>query len=280
MSLSRRVKVGVVQLNCTEDKEQNLARVETFIRAAAKEGSDIVVTPENTNFISSLDKKVSASEDYQGPTVTLFKKLARELRVYLLLGSFNERVDSSKCYNTSLLFSPEGTIVAKYRKLHLFDVTLPRGEVFKESDFVKRGSEVVVADLPWGKVGLTICYDLRFPELYRLLAKKGTEVIFVPSAFTFTTGRDHWLPLLQARAIENLVYIVAPAQWGKHDKEGKRESWGRSAVIDPWGIPLAVLPDGEGYTVVDLWLERVSVLRRSIPVLQNSRFDIKEVEYG
>ena len=199
------------------------------------------------------------------------------LGIHLLLGSFNEKnddpaetVDSSRCFNTSVLFGPGGEVLATYRKIHLFDVDIPEVR-FAESATCRPGERPVVVDTPLGRLGLSICYDLRFPELYRGLRGEGAEVLLVPSAFTLATGKDHWLPLLQARAIENQCYLIAPAQHGRHDDGGLRESWGHAAILDPWGQPVAVASDGPGLALAEIDLERVAQVRRQMPVWEHRR---------
>jgi predicted amidohydrolase len=196
--------------------------------------------------------------------------LARRLRVTLLLGSLPERVPGdARVRNTSVLLGPDGGTVAVYRKVHLFDIDLPGMEHLKESKAVVPGDEVVLADTALGLVGLSICYDLRFPELYRELVRRGARVLCVPSAFTERTGRAHWEVLLRARAIENLAYVLAPAQVGHHG--GGRTSHGQAMVVDPWGAVVAQVPDGEGIALAELDFERLARLRRDLPALSHRR---------
>jgi predicted amidohydrolase len=204
--------------------------------------------------------------------------LAAELGVHLLVGALAEQridaageVDTARCYNTSVLFGPGGEQLASYRKMHLFDVDVPGGLTIRESDSIAPGEEVVVADTSLGKIGLSICYDLRFPELYRALVDRGAQLIAVPSAFTLTTGKDHWHTLLRARAIETQAWFIAPAQWGTHDEAGKRQSYGHSLIIDPWGAVVADKGHGEGICFAEIDLDRVAAARRAIPVAQHRR---------
>jgi predicted amidohydrolase len=198
---------AVVQLNCTSDEKANWESASGLIERAAGHGARFVATPENTNYLGPHAEKVRRAEPLDGPTCERFAGLARGLGIHLLLGSFNEKSDeASRCYNTSVLFSPEGAILAVYRKIHLYDVNVPGGANFAESATCKPGDAVVVAATPLGPIGMTICYDLRFPELYRKLVDGGAEIITIPSAFTLATGKDHWEPLLRARAIETQCY--------------------------------------------------------------------------
>jgi deaminated glutathione amidase len=187
-----------------------------------------------------------------------------------VLGGFPEKSpEPGHIYNTSVLLGPEGTVLAAYRKIHLFDVDLPGGARFRESDAVTAGSEAVLATCPFGAIGLSVCYDLRFPELYRQLTARGARILTVPSAFTAETGKDHWHVLLRARAIENQAFVIAPAQFGAHG--GKRASYGHAVVIDPWGVILAEVGNHEGIAVADLDLAYQDQVRRALPCLQHRR---------
>ncbi len=263
---------AVVQLNSTADREASVASAEALVRRAAGLGAGFVATPENTSFLGQHEEKVRLAEDLDGPTCRRFADLARELGIWLLLGSFNERGESpGKCRNTSVLFDPDGARAAVYRKLHLFDVDVSEKVRFRESATVEGGRDVVVAETPFARLGLSICYDLRFPELYLELVGRGAEVLTVPSAFTLTTGKDHWEVLLRARAIESQCWLVAPAQHGRHDDDGLRESWGHSMIVDPWGQVVAMVPDGTGVALAEIDLERLRRVRRSIPVREHRR---------
>ena len=176
------------------------------------------------------------------------------------------QVDTERCHNTSLLFGPNGGLVSTYRKVHLFDVDIPGGLTVKESDSIARGDSVVVADTELGRLGMSICYDLRFPEMYRAMVDRQVDMIAIPSAFTMTTGKDHWHALLRARAIETQCWVLAPAQWGIHDEAGKRHSYGHSMIIDPWGTVVAEKGDGEGICIAEIDLNYSSKVRQSIPV--------------
>ncbi len=263
---------AVVQLSSTSDSERNLDSAERLVRAAAARGAALVATPENTNFLGPHGEKVRRAEPLDGPTCGRFAALAQELGIHLLLGSFNEASgDPEHCFNTSVLFDPAGRVAAAYRKLHLFDVDVPGGIAFRESDTVAAGSEVVVARTPLAAIGLSICYDLRFGELYRSLVERGAELLAVPSAFTAATGKAHWEVLLRARAIECQAYLLAPAQHGRHDDGGLRESHGQSMIVDPWGQVLAQVPDGPGFALAEIDLKRVARVRQAIPVAAHRR---------
>jgi nitrilase len=214
---------------------------------------------------------VELAEALDGPTHRGLARLAEELGIHLLIGSVAERAegDGQRCHNTSLLFGPAGELIASYRKMHLFDVDIPGGVSFAESRTCARGSELVVAPTALGKIGLSICYDLRFPELYRALLDGGAQILTVPSAFTLMTGKDHWHVLLRARAIETQCYVLAPGQWGAHDDEGLRRSYGHSVIIDPWGTVVAECSDGEGLCVAEIDLDRVASVRRSMPLAEH-----------
>ena len=218
------------------------------------------------------DHRLSIAErlDGGGPILTAMADLARATRVHLLLGGFPERSEEPRLiHNTSVVLDPDGQVVATYRKIHLFDVDLPGGARFRESDAVKPGVEPVIAALPFGAVGLSVCYDLRFPELYRALAARGARILAVPAAFTAETGKDHWHVLLRARAIENQAFVLAPAQFGTHG--GKRASYGHALVIDPWGVVLAESGNHEGVAVADLDLAYQDEVRRTLPCLRHRR---------
>ena len=262
---------AVLQLNSTSDVERNWRTARDLVEQAAAEGAEFVATPENTNYLGPHQEKVRA-EGLDGPTCGRFGELARQLGIHLLLGSFNERgPDEGRCYNTSVLFGPTGERLAVYRKMHLFDVDVSVAVRFKESDTVAPGEEPVVARTELGNLGLTICYDLRFGELYRRLVEMGAEILAVPSAFTHTTGRDHWHPLLRARAIESQCWLLAPAQWGRHDDQGLRESFGHAMIVDPWGWVAAMAGPGPAMIMAEIDLERVRKVRAAIPMAAHRR---------
>lgn len=266
-----------VQLRCTTDVEANLAATERWLRQAASLGAKLVATPENTAFLGPQFHKVELAEDLDGPVGSRLAALADELSLYLVVGGLAERrlvdgvLDTSRCYNTSVVFGPNGDRLASYRKIHLFDVDVPGGLCIRESDTVAAGEELKVIETPFGVLGLSICYDLRFPEMYRALRDAGAEILLVPSAFTATTGKDHWHALLRARAIETQCWVMAPGQWGRHDAEGKRQSYGHSLIVDPWGTVVADKGHGEGLCLATIDRERCAQVRRSIPVSEHRR---------
>lgn len=268
----RRFLAAVLQLNSTSDGEGNWQAARELTERAAAAGATFVATPENTNFLGPHAEKVRRAEGLDGPTCERFAGLARKLGIHLLLGSFNERsADPGRCHNTSVLFGPDGGRLAVYRKIHLFDVDLSPSVRFTESETVAPGEEPVVVATDLGHLGLTICYDLRFGELYRRLVELGAEILTVPSAFTLTTGRDHWHPLLRARAIESQCWLLAPAQWGRHDDKGLRESFGHAMIVDPWGHVVAMAADGPGLALAEIDLERLRRVRAAIPVADHRR---------
>ena len=263
--------VACVQLRSGPDVAANLARVEALVARAARYGATLVATPENTTLLAAPDRKVALAEPLDGPTHRALGDIARAHGVWLLVGSVAEACadDPARCHNTSVVFDAAGTLVAAYRKLHLFDIDLADGTRFRESAHIAPGADVVVVDTPVGRLGLSVCYDLRFPELYRRLVDAGAELISVPSAFTLTTGRDHWHPLVRARAIECQAWVLAPAQEGPHG--GGRHSYGHSLVVDPWGTVVADCPDGEGLALAEVDLARVAEVRRAMPVAAHRR---------
>lgn len=262
-----------IQLQGSSDVARNLRVTEQLIRRAAAAGAQFVATPEATTYLGPHSRKVELAEAVDGPTHRALGELAAELGITLLIGSVAERAegDPDRCHNTSLLFGPDGALIASYRKLHLFDVDVPGGVRFQESRTCAPGDQVVFADTPVGPMGLTICYDLRFPELYRALRDRGAQLLCVPSAFTLMTGKDHWHVLLRARAIETQSYVFAPAQWGAHDDEGLRQSYGRACIVDPWGQVIAECSDGEGLCLAEIDLDRVVQLRARMPVGEHRR---------
>jgi predicted amidohydrolase len=284
--------VACVQLNGSSDVEKNLRSTEALVERAARAGAELVATPEATTFLGPHDRKVALAEPIDGPTNARLARLAARLGITLLVGSVAEACDARRAYNTSLLFGPKGERLATYRKLHLFDVDIDGGVRFLESDRTAAGADVVVADTSVGKLGLSICFDVRFPELYRALADRGAEILAVPSAFTLMTGKDHWHVLLRARAIETQCWLLAPAQWGAHDdqdpgaapgsgreKQGAlRRSYGHSLIVDPWGVVVAECGDGEGICLAEIDREKVLSVRRQIPMDANRRLATQERE--
>ena len=261
---------AAIQMLASDDKAANIEQAERSIRQAASDGARVIALPEV--FIWRGGKKIerASAEPIPGPTTTRLADLARDLGIYLLGGSILEEVPrSNKAYNTSLLFGPQGDLLATYRKIHLFDVDLANGVSARESDTRQFGDAIVVAETELCPMGLTVCYDLRFPELYRALTFKGAQIIFVPSAFTAYTGRAHWETLLRARAIENQVYVIAPDQYGKNPQSF--ETHGHSMIVDPWGKILAELPDGSGIAIAEIDLAYLMNVRVELPALTHRK---------
>ncbi|MFT4622863.1 MAG: putative amidohydrolase [Myxococcota bacterium] len=263
---------AAVQLTSTSDEATNLSVAQALIRRAAGFGATLVVTPEQTNYLGPHAEKVRRAQPIDGPLVQGFCDLARELSITLVLGSFNEASDEpSRCYNTSVAIGPDGKLIAAYRKIHLFDVDHSDTVRFRESSTCKPGTEPVVAETAVGQIGMSICYDLRFPELYRHYVDHGATLLTVPSAFTLTTGKDHWHALLRARAIETQCYVIAPGQHGHHDDGGLRESYGHSMIIDPWGQIIGMCPDGDGLALAEVDPRRTQRIRAGMPLAQHRR---------
>ena len=260
--------VAAIQMNAQEDIELNWTTAKSLAAEAKRRGAELVAFPETFLYVGP-DK--TAACDLDDKWLPQFAELAQRLGVYLLAGSVGERIpESKKIYNTSVLLDRSGNELARYRKIHLFDATLPNGRSYRESDYIAPGSEAVTANTEFGEVGLSICYDLRFPELYRKLTSGGaTRMIFIPSNFTLMTGKDHWLPLLRARAIENQVYIIAPNQHG--EKYGGRASYGKSAIIDPWGSVIALAPDREAVITAEVDFAYQDQVRAALPCLAHVR---------
>jgi deaminated glutathione amidase len=263
------MRAAAVQLNSTDDKQRNLEAAERLVRAAADDGAELVALPEKWNLLGSGDTLQAGAEPLDGPAITAAREWASELGIHLLAGSITARVPGEdKPTNTSVLIGPEGEIEATYRKIHMFDVDVG-GVAYRESEHEQPGDEIVVAHAGEVPLGMTVCYDLRFPELYRILAVRGARVLVVPSAFTLHTGKDHWEVLLRARAIENSAFVVAPNQVGKAPPH--YHSYGRSMIVDPWGVALAMAPDGEGFVAAELDLALQDRVRESLPALANRR---------
>lgn len=273
----RGVLAAVVQMTATSDVAATWKQAEDGIRAAAARGARFVATPENSTFLGPHVDKVRLAESVNGPMIGRFASLASELGLFVLVGSFNERApdDAARCYNTSVLLGPDGGVRAVYRKLHLFDVDVSDDLRFRESDTTVPGNRVVTSALDGHTLGMSVCYDLRFPELYRALADDGATVLAVPAAFTAATGKDHWEVLLRARAIETQCWVIAPGQVGRHDDGGLRQSHGHSMIVDPWGHVVARCSDGPGMAMADLDLTRVVRVRRAMPVASHRRIPLE-----
>ncbi|HEY3959424.1 MAG TPA: carbon-nitrogen hydrolase family protein [Solirubrobacteraceae bacterium] len=289
------MRVAAIQLNSTADRAANLAGADRLTRAAAADGAELIVLPEKWSGIGSEEDLRAGAEELGGawedptgsaagqggasgarggsaggPAIAWARRIARELEIDLIAGSIAERVPGrEKLANTSIHVDPSGAIKAVYRKVHMFDVEID-GKTYRESDVEEPGEEIVVSQTAGGvELGLSICYDLRFPELFRILAVRGARVIALPAAFTLPTTRDHWETLVKARAIENQAFVIAANQIGPHP--GGMRSGGRSMIVDPWGVVLAQAPDREGCIVAELDLERQLQIRTQLPVLANRR---------
>ena len=260
----RQYMAAAVQLQSTEDVASNLESATTQIRRAAGAGAILVVIPENFAFLRIEKTTTQPLIGLDHPIVESFQSLAKELNIHLFLGSIPEpSAVPNKVHNTSVAIDPNGQILASYRKLHLFDIDIPGTVTLKESDNVVSGSDVCLAETTLGSIGMSICYDLRFPELYRALTVQGARVLLCPAAFTLQTGKDHWLPLLRARAIENQAFVIAPGQFGHHG--GARNSYGKSVIIDPWGITLGIAADGVGFTMAQIDYDHQDRIRAGLP---------------
>jgi predicted amidohydrolase len=271
------VRVAAVQLNSTGDKSRNLEVAERLVRAAAADGAVLVALPEKWNLLAAGEEMAAGAEPLDGPSLGAARNWARELGVHLLAGSIAERgEESERAFNTSVLIDPAGEDIAVYRKIHMFDVRAG-GVEYRESEHEQAGNEigegeVFGEEIGHVRVGLTVCYDLRFPELYRILAVRGANLIAVPSAFTVATGRDHWDVLLRARAIENQVFVLAPNQVGEAPPH--YSSYGHSAIVGPWGGVLAVAEEGERFVAADLDFGEQERVREELPSLASRRPDV------
>ena len=273
MTRPRHFTVAAVQMTSTADRDKNLAIVEYMARRAVDGGANLVALPENFAYIRPENEGARYAETLEGELVARLRGLSTELACYILAGSIPERIGKSrKIHNTSVLIGPTGEILAVYRKIHLFDIRMRGKVVFQESKVVSAGDEPVVVETPLGTFGLSICYDLRFPELYRWQAQHGAQVLFIPSAFTAYTGRDHWMTLVRARAIENLCWVVAPAQVGQHNPS--RQSFGHTLIVDPWGAVVGMLESEEGIVTSRIDLEHLAKVRAGLPCLDHARPDL------
>lgn len=260
-----------LQLNSTGVAEENVATVERLARQARKLGATLIMTPEVTTLVTRMTPQVIAActhAEADDPSVAAFARLACELEAWLLIGSIPIRVGEAQAANRCFLFGPDGAIAASYDKIHMFDVDLPNGERYRESKSFRPGAAATTADLPWGRLGLSICYDLRFPHLYRALAKAGADFLTVPAAFTKTTGEAHWHILLRARAIETGCFVFAPAQTGIHAGDG-RKTYGHSLIIAPWGEVLADAGQAVGVISATIDPAQVAEARARVPALSH-----------
>ena len=262
--------VAAVQMNSGPDKAANVEAATRWIREAHRRGAALVGLPETFAWMGPEAERAGAAEPLDGSTLTRMAALARELKIHLLAGSILETGPADgRLYNTSVLLGPDGERRAVYRKIHLFDVELNDGATYRESAGVAPGSELVAASADFATVGLSVCYDLRFPELYRGLSGRGADLLAVPAAFTLATGKDHWEVLLRARAIENQSYVLAPAQVGQHP--GKRVTYGNAMVVDPWGLVVSRASEGEGLALASFDPQLLNDVRRRLPALRHRR---------
>jgi len=265
------VRVAAVQLNSNGDKARNLAAAERLVRGAAADGAELVALPEKWNHLAAGEEMAAQAEPLDGPSLAAARAWARELGVHLLAGSIAERnpeAGEGRAFNASVLIGSDGADLAVYRKIHMFDVEAG-GVEYRESDHETPGAEIVSAAVDGVELGMSVCYDLRFPELYRILAVRGARLLAVPAAFTAATGRDHWQPLLRARAIENQAFVLSPNQVGEAPPH--YNSHGRSAIVDPWGVVLATAPDEQCFVAAELDLAAQRRVREKLPSLANRR---------
>ncbi len=270
--MAERVTVACIQVSAGRDVEPNIASTGNLVRRARDAGAEFILTPENVLMLEpKREPKFAKAEDEANPKgIAAFQALARETGAWLMAGSLAVKVPGEeRLANRSYLFDPQGGIVARYDKIHMFDVNLAKGESYKESSQFRPGSEAVLAETPWGKLGMTVCYDLRFPALYRALAQAGARLISIPSAFTVPTGEAHWHTLLRARAIETGCFVLAPAQTGTH-AEGRR-TYGHSLIVDPWGKILADGGEDTGFVTAELDLAKIDEARAMVPSLGHDR---------
>lgn len=268
-----------IQFTSARDYEPNIRIVSDLVRRARDGGADFVLTPENTGLTEPIGKlrRAKARDEANHPVLAALRDVARETGVWLLIGSLavdlsrepGEAATEHRLANRSYLIDPEGAVVARYDKIHMFDVDLTDGESYRESNAFRPGGRAVLADTPWGVLGMTVCYDLRFPHLYRALAQAGADFLAIPSAFTVPTGKAHWHVLMGARAIENGCFVFAPAQWGEH-AEGRR-TYGHSLIVAPWGEVLADAGEGIGVISARIGLAAIAEARRMVPSLKHDR---------
>jgi len=265
------LRAALVQVNAGAEIGPNLDKAAALIRRARAEGAELIALPENVAMmVQGRDKILArAKPEHEHPGVPFFQDLARETGAWIMTGTLAILLEDGRVANRAFLMDPAGSIQARYDKIHMFDVDLPNGESYRESATFRPGNRAVVAPTPWGGLGMTICYDVRFPHLYRRLARAGASVITVPAAFTMPTGRAHWHVLLRARAIETGCYILAPAQTGMHD--GGRGTYGHALIVSPWGEILADAGEEPGFIVADLDLAKVADARRMVPALTHDR---------
>ena len=265
---------AAVQMTSKPDLYKNLVEAEEAIELAVRQGAELVSLPENFAFLGKESDKVALAEEIARETEQFLKKMAQRFQITILGGGFPVPVkdNANKAYNTAALVTPDGKLAAQYQKVHLFDVDVPDGNTYQESSTVMAGTEIppIYESERLGKLGISICYDVRFPEFYRYLSRQGADVLFIPAAFTAYTGKDHWQVLLQARAIENTCYIIAPAQTGNHYE--RRYTHGHAMIIDPWGVILADAGNAPGVVIAEINPDRLQQVRQQMPSLQHRVF--------
>ena len=277
--MSNAFTASCIQFTSARDYEPNIRVVSDLVRRARDDGADFVMTPENTGLTEPIGKlrREKARDEANHPVLAALREVAQETGVWLLIGSLavdlSRELDTGqgegRLANRSYLLDSSGAIIARYDKIHMFDVDLASGESYRESNAFRPGGRMVLAETPWGVLGMTVCYDLRFPHLYRALAQAGADFLAVPSAFTVPTGKAHWHVLIRARAIENGCFVFAPAQWGEH-AEGRR-TYGHSLIVDPWGEVLADAGEGVGIVSARIEISGIAKARRMVPSLQHDR---------
>jgi len=272
------MKIALCQLNSRQDKEENILAALRELDTAGSNGAEIAVLPECVDYMGEASGIRERSEPFMGPTVERFAEKARQHGMWILAGTIRTTSeDDERCSNTAYLISPEGEVTYYYNKIHMFDVRIESQVDFLESSAVRPGSEIGFTQIGHIPVGISICYDIRFPELFRIQALRGAKILFVPAAFTLFTGKDHWEVLLRARAIENQCFVVAVGQGGTHAPG--IATYGRSMVIDPWGTVIACAPDGVNTTLVTIDLSRVDDVRRNVPSLANRQPEVYQLKF-
>jgi deaminated glutathione amidase len=269
--MSAKFAAACVQMTSEREFEPNIRAAGDLVRRARDAGAELIMTPEITGmFEPKRDRHLAkATDEAANPALAAFRDLAREVGAWLLLGSTPIRIEAERLANRSFLLAPDGAIAARYDKIHMFDVDLANGESYRESALYRPGEASVLAALPWGTLGMTVCYDLRFPYLYRALAQAGADFLSIPAAFTVPTGKAHWHVLQRARAIENGCFVFAPAQWGEH-AEG-RKTFGHSLIVDPWGEVLVDAGEGVGFVTAEIDTAKIAEARRMVPALRHDR---------
>ena len=274
-----KLRVACVQPSSGQDMDENLRNACELVRAAEGDGARLIALPENVALMDHRVEEVQtqAAELAEHPAILAFAEVARETGAWIVAGSVGALAPDGRVVNCSALLDGDGAIAARYDKIHMFDVDLPNGEVYRESEYFHPGDNAVVAETPWGGLGMSVCYDLRFPQLYRALAHGGAHIVSIPAAFTKVTGEAVWHVLNRARAIESAAFVISPCMWGSHS--GERKTFGHSLIIDPWGTVLADAGEGVGYVTAEIDLAEVARARAAIPALRHDRdFNIPAVD--